>query len=94
MTRVEVYNRSRVRNRNMDTRVRFFVSALLLCSLMSLTGGLWGQSGQSTQQAFVVNTGDESVSQVDLESMKEARRFLVGRQPYGIAVSRDGKRWP
>ena len=75
----------------MDTRVRFFVSALLLCSLMSLTGGLWGQSGQSTQQAFVVNTGDESVSQVDLESMKEVRRFLVGRQPYGIAVSRDGK---
>ena len=39
--------------------------------VLSLTGGLWGQSGQSTQQAFVVNTGDESVSQVDLESMKE-----------------------
>ena len=75
----------------MDTRIRFFDRAVLFCSLMSLTGVLWGQSGQSTQQAFVVNTGDESVSQVDLESMKEVRRFPVGRQPFAIAVSRDGK---
>ncbi len=42
-------------------------------------------------QVFVVNTGDGSVSLVDLAGVKEVRRFDVGPRPYGIAVSRDGK---
>jgi len=41
---------------------------------------------------FVVNTGDESVSLVDLEAMKEIKRLKVGASPYGVAVSPDGKR--
>jgi YVTN family beta-propeller protein len=43
------------------------------------------------RQVFVVNTGDASVSLVDLARMKEVKRYPVGPRPYGIAVSRDGK---
>lgn len=42
------------------------------------------------RRVFVVNTGGESVSVVDLEKMKEVRRFKVGSSPYGVAVSPDG----
>jgi DNA-binding beta-propeller fold protein YncE len=42
-------------------------------------------------QVFVVNTQDASVSLVDLAAMREVKRFEVGKRPYGIAVSRDGK---
>jgi YVTN family beta-propeller protein len=43
------------------------------------------------KQVFVVNTGDASVSLVDLASMNEIKRYPVGPRPYGIAVSQDGK---
>jgi YVTN family beta-propeller protein len=43
------------------------------------------------RQVFVVNTGDGTVSLVDLASMKEVEKHKVGRRPYGIAVSQDGK---
>src|SRR5215210_5568657 len=43
------------------------------------------------KQVFVVNTGDASVSLVDLTKMKEVQSWKVGPRPYGIAVSRDGK---
>src|SRR5258708_32211918 len=43
------------------------------------------------KQVLVVNTQDASVSLVDLDGMKEARRHKVGDRPYGIAVSKDGK---
>lgn len=42
-------------------------------------------------RVFVVNTGDGTVSFVDLNQMKELSRFNVGKEPYGIAVSQDGK---
>jgi YVTN family beta-propeller protein len=42
-------------------------------------------------QVFVVNTGDGTVSMVDLQTMKEVEKHKVGPRPYGIAVSRDGK---
>ncbi len=41
--------------------------------------------------AIVVNTQDASVSLVDLASMKETSRQLVGQRPYGIAVTKDGQ---
>ena len=44
------------------------------------------------RQLFVVNTGDETVSLVDLKTMKEIKRIEVGASPYGVAVSSDGKR--
>jgi DNA-binding beta-propeller fold protein YncE len=40
---------------------------------------------------LVVNTGDGTVSLVDLDKMKEVERYKVGARPYGIAVSRDSK---
>jgi YVTN family beta-propeller protein len=43
------------------------------------------------RQVFVVNTGDCTVSLVDLKTMKEVKRYKVGPRPYGIAVSNDGK---
>jgi YVTN family beta-propeller protein len=45
----------------------------------------------SPKQVLVVNTGDASVSRVDLATMKEVSRHPVGPRPYGIAVMRDGK---
>src|SRR4051794_19076281 len=48
-------------------------------------------TGATPKQVFVVNTGDASVSLVDLAAMKEVDRWKVGPRPYGIAVSRDGK---
>lgn len=45
----------------------------------------------SPEQVFVVNTGDGSVSIVDLKTMKELARHQVGAKPYGIAVTQDAK---
>jgi len=42
-------------------------------------------------QVLVVNTGGDSVSLVDLATLRELKRFDVGKSPYGVAVSRDGK---
>jgi len=47
--------------------------------------------GGSPKQVFVVNTGEGSVSRVDLATMKEVSRHPVGPHPYGIAVMKDGK---
>src|SRR5437660_7917567 len=47
-------------------------------------------AGATPKQVFVVNTGDASVSLVDLASMKEVKSWKVGPRPYGIAVSQDG----
>lgn len=49
------------------------------------------RAAASPQQVFVVNTGDASVSLVDLATMKEVSRHKVGPRPYGIAVMKDGK---
>ena len=67
--------------------------------------GLWTKADAQTQfdnfhvkaagapsQVFVVNTGDDSISLIDLNSMKELRKVAVGKSPYGVAVSPDGKR--
>lgn len=48
-------------------------------------------SPKGPKQVFVVNTGDASVSLVDLTTMKEVSRHPVGAKPYGIAVMQDGK---
>src|SRR5262249_12414210 len=72
---------------------------VLLIAGVPLLGGILihtpqGQAGGNTtpKQVFVVNTGDASVSLVDLVSMKEVKRYPVGPRPYGIAVSQNGKR--
>jgi len=49
------------------------------------------EPARALRQVFVVNTGDGTVSLVDLAGMKEAKRYEVGSRPYGIAITRDGK---
>lgn len=49
-------------------------------------------SVNAPRQVFVVNTQEASVSLVDLATMKEIRRIPVGPRPYGVVVSRDGRR--
>lgn len=46
---------------------------------------------QPPSKVLVVNTGDGTVSMVDLTTMKEVAKHNVGPRPYGIAVSSDGK---
>lgn len=67
----------------MNTRI-----ALAGIVLLALASQVYAAEPQS---ALVVNTQDASVSLVDLQSMKEVKRFDVGARPYGIAVSKDQK---
>jgi len=69
-----------------------FVSRVVLClSFLALVSGSL-LSADSPSQVFVVNTGDGSVSLVDLAKMAEVRRHKVGPRPYGIAVTGDGQK--
>ena len=72
----------------MRPMVRFSARAGLLAA--ALASALWAGE-QTPMRVFVVNTQDASVSLVDLEAMKEVRRFPVGPRPYGIALSPDGR---
>lgn len=49
------------------------------------------QASASPKQVFVVNTGDGTVSRVDLSTMKEMAKYKVGPRPYGIAVCQHGQ---
>lgn len=64
-------------------------SAVLLCAPAPAQEIV---ADSSPSQVFVVNTQDASVSLVELASMKEVRRIPVGPRPYGVVVSRDGRR--
>jgi len=63
--------------------------ALLSCSVVLALSA----HAAAPEQVFVVNTGDDSVSLVDLATLREVKRFEVGQSPYGVAVTRDGKTW-
>lgn len=67
------------------------VGAAILGLLIAVPPGNSQEKITAPKQVFVVNTGDASVSLVDLASMKEVKRYPVGPRPYGIAVSNDGK---
>src|SRR5262249_5185989 len=74
--------------------MRSFLAVLIGVALVPLFPAAQvsaGESGATPKHVFVVNTGDGSVSLVDLEAMKEVARHKVGPRPYGIAVSKDGK---
>ncbi|MCI0681438.1 MAG: YncE family protein [Gemmataceae bacterium] len=60
--------------------------------LMGIAAGGPAQTTDTPKRVFVVNTGDGSVSLVDIPGMKEIERHKVGPRPYGIAVSQDGKK--
>jgi DNA-binding beta-propeller fold protein YncE len=73
---------------------RFLLVALVAAALLPAAyKGIASEkaAGSGPKQVFVVNTGDGSVSLVDLADMKEVNRWKVGPRPYGIAVSTDGK---
>ncbi len=69
------------------------LAALLVLGIAAtlVSDGRSAGAAASPRQVFVVNTGDGTVSLVDLISIKEVKRFPVGPRPYGIAVSKDGK---
>ena len=67
---------------------RLIPFALLLLFVLSMQA----KANDVPNRLFVVNTGDETVSLVDLKAMKEIKRIKVGASPYGVAVSPDGKR--
>ena len=62
-------------------------TVLLSCSVVLALSA----RADAPQQVLVVNTGDQSVSLVDLETLREIKRFDVGASPYGVAVTRDGR---
>jgi YVTN family beta-propeller protein len=71
-------------------RFSVIVAAVLALCLSGATGRA-DEKKSAPKQVFVVNTQDASVSLVDLATMKELKRYEVGKRPYGITVSQDGK---
>jgi YVTN family beta-propeller protein len=58
---------------------------------VAIAPGRAEERAKAPSQVLAVNTGDGTLSVVDLATMKEIRQHKVGNRPYGIAVSRDGK---
>jgi YVTN family beta-propeller protein len=75
----------------MTTRREFLAGAATVPLLFAPTGSRADEKKAVPKQVLVVNTQDESVSTVDLTTMKEVHSDHVGKRPYGIAVSKDGK---
>jgi DNA-binding beta-propeller fold protein YncE len=75
-----------------QTSIRTTAALLIsVCATILLARSNVKPAFAGPSRVFVVNTQDASVSMVDLNSMKETRRFQVGPRPYGVVVSRDGK---
>jgi YVTN family beta-propeller protein len=70
----------------MTTRRDFLATA----SALALAPALRAAEPPAPKRVLVVNTQDESVSLVELATMKELKRFAVGKRPYGVAVAPDG----
>jgi DNA-binding beta-propeller fold protein YncE len=72
--------------------MKVLVRTLLLAFAFGLFVPQASAQGKDTpSRVFVVNTGDGTVSLVNIPGMKEIERHKVGPRPYGIAVSQDGK---
>lgn len=67
------------------------LGAVILGMFISGPQGISQEKVTTPKQVFVVNTGEGTVSLVNLTTMKEVERYKVGSRPYGIAVSQDGK---
>src|SRR6516162_5829144 len=65
--------------------------ALLLVASIETAGAQDKGTESTPRNVLVVNTGDGTVSRVDLTTMKEIDRHKAGPRPYGIAVSQDGR---
>src|SRR5437762_9783100 len=74
----------------MSTIVRFGLVLLFLALGFLLLPST--RAADSPSQVFVVNTGDGTISLVDLTKMVVVSKHAVGQRPYGIAVTRDGQK--
>ncbi len=78
----------------MIDKQKLFVGTLLF-ALGPLVIGLLSAnalaSGNVPSQVCVVNTGDGTVSLVDIPTVKTIQTHKVGTRPYGIAITKDGK---
>lgn len=70
--------------------MRAYMTLLALGLCASFIAAAFAVDG-APRHVYVVNTGDGSVSLVDLATMKELKRYQVGERPYGIAVTQDSK---
>lgn len=79
----------------MNARVIAAAVALLVSTVLVISPSRAEERAKESEKAptrvYVVNTGDASVSLVDLTTLKEVKRHKVGSRPHGIAVSGDGK---
>ncbi len=69
----------------------WFVAACFAFGVIASAAVAQEPSAVAPRQVFVVNTGEGTVSLVDLATVKEVKKFEVGPRPYGIAVTGDGK---
>jgi YVTN family beta-propeller protein len=75
----------------MSTRREFLAGAAAATVQLVLGRQVAAHPDHPPKRVLVVNTQDETVSTVDLATMKEVHADHVGKRPYGIAVSADGK---
>jgi len=85
-----VIDRSLTVSKEINMKILHVWTSLAVLSVF--LGNALGQGSESPTRVFVVNTGDGTVSLVDIPGMKEIERHKVGPRPYGIAVSQDGKK--
>ena len=69
---------------------RILLTISIVTSLLNSASMAVAQ-GDPPGKVFVVNTQDASISLVDLKTLKEEKRILVGKRPYGIAITSDAR---
>ena len=65
---------------------------ILGLAALLLPGAAWAQPAPRPERlAFVLNSADASISEIDIDSHKEIRRLPVLREPHHMAVTPDGR---
>src|SRR6195952_745747 len=67
-------------------------TTILLTMLAGLQGQAQGQAAYRPERlAFVLNSADASISEIDIDSRREIRRIPVLREPHHMALTPDGR---
>jgi YVTN family beta-propeller protein len=64
------------------------------CLLLAAAGAAWALAPGTAHAngiAFVINSNDASISEIDVTTQKEIRRIPVLREPHHMALTPDGK---
>jgi YVTN family beta-propeller protein len=69
---------------------RCVVFLYILCIITTLSVAIGATSARAGGIAFVVNSGDASISVIDMATQKEVRRIPALREPHHVALSPDG----